>query len=284
MKNSFVNIEENADTDDSELTFNGMFNGIKGKYTCSLDCKISWNPNDTFSFTALETGTLSVTFTPTTDYEKITIPGAKGDTDYLAFGYWLQTNDTMAYGVGTFAEGSMPFAVADISALRGSAKYAGSAVGMYTKNSFSSGGVSSLDETGQFTANVKLTANFGGDTVESDDLYTISGSVSSFKNAAGMIIDNSWNLTLGKAPFAAGARGSNRTITDNSHTNTFNGTTALGGKWTGMFYGSPHNDDAKTDDDDTLLNATTYPSGIAGEFDGGFTNGRVIGAFGATEQ
>ena len=34
---------------------------------------------------------------------------------------------------------------------------------------------------------------------------------------------------------------------------------------------------------DPLSTATTYPTGVAGEFTGGFNNGRVIGAFGATK-
>ena len=49
------------------------------------------------------------------------------------------------------------------------------------------------------------------------------------------------------------------------------------GSWSGRFFGPV----AVDNDDTTTGNQSTFPSGVAGTFDAHFTNGAVIGSFGA---
>ena len=84
------------------------------------------------------------------------------------------------------------------------------------------------------------------------------------------MIDGKWTVELMKAGFASGATGLDG--------DTFSGATTGDGQWQGRFIGT-----FGTDADDTPA-VGTPPSGVAGEFNGHFTNGHVIGAFGATMQ
>ena len=52
------------------------------------------------------------------------------------------------------------------------------------------------------------------------------------------------------------------------------------GAWSGRFFGS-----VAVDSDDTMPgNQSTFPSAVAGTFDAAFTNGAVIGSFGAAKD
>ena len=97
----------------------------------------------------------------------------------------------MTYGVNTFATGSEPFDVitVPIDGIVGTATYNGDATGMYALKDFSTGaGVPS--EAGQFTADARLTANFGGLRVAQYDKFHVSGTVTNFRNAYGAYISN----------------------------------------------------------------------------------------------
>ena len=52
------------------------------------------------------------------------------------------------------------------------------------------------------------------------------------------------------------------------------------GAWSGRFFGPVEVDN----DDATSGNQSTFPSAVAGTFDAQFTNGAVIGAFGAVND
>ena len=199
------------------------------------------------------------------------------DTDYLHFGYWLQGTegeDGTTYGVSTFAGGSQVqvFSVSAARLLEGTAKYAGPATGMFVKKTFDQSGVGTPSSSGQFTAHAALTAYFGQTTGENADaiapalLNSINGTVMNFMHG-GEMIDGKWEVELMRAGFGTGDTTTDETF---SGTTTGTGATTGDGQWQGQFIG-PTDDDA-------------MPSGVVGEFNGHFTNGHVIGAFGATVQ
>ena len=119
--------------------------------------------------------------------------------------------------------------------------------GLFTLREFASDGKGTLIGAGRFTANVDLTANFAGDTVAVSDQNMIKGAISNFMHN-GAPIDNSWRVSLDG--------------TYSSGTWTFTG-------GSGTFYGPADGD---------------QPTGVAGTFNNSFSNGRVIGGFGAEKQ
>jgi hypothetical protein len=247
-----------------ERKFDGMFNGVAGEYACTDSTCTATTDKDGDLITL--TGAWS--FTPSAkDLTKVMIPGVNHDANYLSFGYWVRATEkddgSTAYGIGTFTTGVPMFTA--FSGLEGTAKYAGKAAGMYAKKTLTpSGGVDTLT-TGHFTADANLVASFEGDTVAVADHFSVTGTVSNFDDASsGNRVDSAWMVELGKG-------------TVNQDTGAIaDGTTTGQGEWAGQFYGTP--DTTVTD------TAKQYPSGVAGEFDGHFANGHVLGAFGATRQ
>ncbi len=278
---------------------NGTFHNVSGKYTCSATCTLNAASNGAIT---LAGGNL--TFTPNNtkdDTQDIhMISGALPDTDYQSFGYWVQTTpmgSDMKYGVGTFAGGNMPYTSAtdgtftstDLDSLDGTATYEGSATGLYARKDLevADGKVTGTPvETGQFSADVVLTAHFGSTSgtgphvnksneISDRDQFTISGTVSNFHNANGRISD--WGLTLNRAHLRDG------NADNTSYDGTFGATTGSGdtaGEWQGRLFG-PVADTAATPPRPAT---TTYPSGVTGEFTGHFQDGHVIGAFGTTRD
>ena len=270
--------------------FMGTFDGIPGTYSCiSSACEIVKDDDGRLSITG---GPL--TFTPSTttnDTEDVhMVKGVTKDTDYVSFGYWVQTSTksdgSTVYGVNTFAGGLLPFGTDPdignnpaIMALEGSATYEGSATGMYARKALAIDDngtvVGTPDAAGQFVADVELMANFGvSQKVSQNDAFDISGTASNFQDVDGNVIDSGWTLDLNAASF--GEEATIGTVTEAS--NRFSGTTGKGGtmgQWRGQFFGMPGTGDAAS---------STHPSSVAGEFTGHFDDGHVIGAFGATSQ
>ena len=263
-----------ATTETNEGEHAGSFNGIDGTYTC-----------DTAGGCLVEAGEdgISVitgdwTFKPTeTMLEDITvtIEDEIKDNDYLSFGYWVRATEDddgmMTYGIGTFYDGAQDF-TATIGSLEGNATYTGKAAGQYGKKTAfdpTTGKVAAM-ETGAFSADVKLMANFGGDDIAPNNRHMISGSVNNFMDGSE---DLGWTLAL------EGSRGN--IMSDN----TFLGTTKGGGdagNWMGSFFGNPVDANGNAVmNDPTTIPAEDAPTGVAGEFTGHFDNGHVIGAFGA---
>ena len=154
------------------------------------------------------------------------------------------------------------------ASLEGSATYNGRAAGVFvTKDDM---GLPA--NSGEFTANATLTANFAGDDLDLADQYQISGSVTGFVLMDGdTMVDNTWMLTLNPAQFSTRAHDPNTGVVlshssrSGDGANMFSGTTdggagaANAGEWNGMFFG------ANTVDEDNVM-----PSGVAGEFLGPF--------------
>ena len=273
------------------VEYGGSFHGVPGHYECHTGGGCVVLNDGQGNLGQLGPGWR---FVPSIAGAMGTVANVQFDVDYLSFGYWLRTvtaaDGSETYGVNTFANGSIPFGDntngnAEIAALQGTATYNGRATGMYAVQRFDTGdGVPS--ETGQFTADAELTASFGGNAVAADDQFSIRGNVTNFRDTANTPISNGeWNVALQRADFvtrdAAGA------ITGNTQMNVFNGNTTGGGTWTGGFFGmtAEQVDDAAVDPLELPAPpTTTYPTGVAGEFNAHLGNGHVIGAFGATRQ
>ena len=275
-----VSTDTTVDTDGVE----GTFHGLEGKFVCSsaTDCTISLLADGSYR----NTGTGTLTFTPNlpagtesaadkVDALMVTVD----DQDYMHFGYWVQTS-TDADGdptatVNAFFGGTMMTPTADYQALEGQASYAGPASGLYVLKTFDAQGAGTPASAGQFTAMADLTATFGTPTsVGSVNHNMISGTITSFM-ANGEAIPGGWSLDLQNANIASGG--------PDATTNRFSGMTqetdnmdGAMGAWRGLFFGEVTNNTAPV--------ADVFPSGVAGQFTGHFTNGHVIGGFGAERQ
>ena len=86
----------------------------------------------------------------------------------------------------------------------------------------------------------------------------MTGTIDSFRDGYGAIIDEAWSAELMKADIENDA---------------FTGDTTGGGSYTGLFYGDSAVDEVPA--------VTPAPSSLAGTFDAHFANGHVGGAFGA---
>ena len=259
-------------TDVKENEFEGTFRGVSGTYACtggSGNCTVR-RTADTLVFEGN-----AWTFKAKAA-DKIT--GALADMDYLAFGYWVRTTsgtNGMTYDVAAFGEGSDDFAVDSVSSVKGTANYAGPAAGLFATRTFATDGTSTITDGGEFTAKVNLTANFGGQSLAFDKQWRIMGTVKDFMDSTGKIIDSNWMLDLDKVMLAT----VNSAGTDyENHVNAFNGTTSMNdrvnGVWKGMFYGVS----------DDVGGVMPQPSSVAGQFGAKFSNGEVLGGFGATKQ
>ncbi len=150
------------------------------------------------------------------------------DTDYLSIGYWLYTPEDMEqnkYEMGVFADGSDPFNKDDIKQLRSDqgyedATYSGDAVGLHV----SKAAAGATPVINAFTADVKLTANFGRLTT----LGSVTGEVFNFK--VGGEAKKSMDLTLDSADITEAADGG---FFSGDTTQADGGFT---GKWSGRFF------------------------------------------------
>jgi hypothetical protein len=257
---------------DEDDTLPGMFDGAAGEYKCkSNGCSVSVDKDGKIGMIA-----------DVNEFNFVPAMGAMvpvADDDYLSFGYWVQatTDDEgeTSYQVATFATGKMPYnynnAIPD-----GQATYNGSATGVFVhKTDVDSDGMGVVPtSSGQFAANVKLTATFGTPgTVGADFHDSISGKVTNFvdSNTGDMLAG--WELTLQKA--ALDGLGNGRP--------QFTGMTSGGedmpiGGWRGAFYGPATGPDgADTGEEPDAI----MPGSVAGEFNGHFSDGHALGAFGA---
>ncbi|MCY3823315.1 MAG: hypothetical protein OXG62_05545 [Nitrospinae bacterium] len=194
------------------------------------------------------------------------------DADYFYYGFWLKKTEedgaTTYNAVQTFvgAVGINVFPITDISNVFGTASYEGGAGGVYVKKTFTADGKVDTATSGTFTANVGLTAYFGGNDVAVNKQYSVEGSVSDFVLSGGE--ENAWSVNL-KADYE-------------NTTNQFSGTANGGGDeaaWNGAFYGAA--EDTPAEDDGA---ARLAPASVLGEFNANFSNGHVAGAFSAHRQ
>lgn len=214
----------------------GSYMGVKGVFRC-VDgqttgtagagiCRINQHTDGEFGVSEGD----SVVFVPYMYTE---------DTDWLSAGVWLTIPDDEEdgdYAIGAFVFGNDPYKPAGASAaqsITGTATYAGQAFGRYAEVDGDN------TETGRFTADAMLMADFGTDS----ELGTIYGNLSDFiangQREAWAVNFESANIMMGMDDqdppqvvpnsalrFDAGASGHAR-----GH--------GLTGYWNGQFYGSP---------------------------------------------
>ncbi|MCY4350443.1 MAG: hypothetical protein OXC25_11415 [Thiotrichales bacterium] len=263
----------------------GTFYGVSGRFSCAADCTVNRDSDDMVTITG------AMIFTPTvpdgTEATDLKAKYAMADADYLHFGHWMkstkQSDGTYKHVIQTFS-GGMGTAAATTTTfgnIDGKATYSGAAAGRYVKKSdFDAGGDAGVVEDGTFVADVDLTAQFGEEdagTVADADQWSIKGEISNFMDGDE---DLGWTLVLNKANM--GARDSDSNAVDSPSATLVDGTTtgsagARPGAWSGTMYGNDGSDTGDGDTDD-------HPTGVAGEFNGHFTNGHVAGAFGATKD
>ncbi|MCY4404822.1 MAG: hypothetical protein OXC15_00520, partial [Rhodospirillaceae bacterium] len=153
--------------------------------------------------------------------------------------------------------------------------------GLYVRKEVDSGGDPQHLYHGQFTADAKLTAYFGGGDVAENKHGTIDGMIDNFMDGD-TAIDATWSVTLEAAGFGdSDDPASNQDAAGFDTNGIFTGATEgdkdMMGSWMGQFFGAVTSDDGATTD----VDETVYPSGVAGEFNGHFVNGHALGAFGA---
>jgi len=246
----------------------GSYYGVRGTYQCvgASTCAVTRHADEERKLSA---GIW--TFTPTSADDTVTNP----KNLYAYYGWWLDTGATGdTYAVRTFS-GTTGTASASGDARRlnqlttattGTATYEGGAAGKYAIYS----SVPKAHESGHFTANAKLMADF--DVA----VKTLKGTIDKFmvdgKEKAGWTITLTAmqaNSTPGDPPVA---------ITNDA---SYNGITVPIAEWkigdvTGAgTWGNVHFHDVGTDN---------VPNHVTGEFDATNNRAEITGAFGATKQ
>ena len=251
--------------------FAGMFDDAPGTYTCVSMCTLSTNLDGELD----EVGGVWH-FTPDDTEFLVPVP----DSDYVYFGYWMkesEENNAPVIMVAAIAGGTVESPIGTVQMLEGLATYEGSATGVYVKRRVSPDNEIQSRTGGQFVADATLTASFGGGGVASDDHYSIVGTIEDFKDQHGNRIDSTWDVDLEKVLFGTQQGATLSGANNNEFSGATEGDPGLAGAWSGRFFGP-----AAVDSDSAMPgNQSTLPSGVAGTFSAHFTNGDVLGAFGA---
>jgi hypothetical protein len=270
---------DDADTEavnESEPSFPGSFRGVMGMYKCtSGPCSAS--VNDKGDLTNLA-GTWA--FRPD-DYTS-EIAGVSPDSEYAYFGFWLEVTEDEdgkeTFGIrGVAGGGGVAYTDIQISAtdLMGKATFSGDATGKYMAKKLTPYGQIADAVSGQFIADVEMTAVFGDVQDELlGDQNKVWGTVDNFRDpveadSAALMsrmaadgTDASWSVDLNRANISS--TGLDDHAGDDSF---FGGTTTGDGSWTAQFFGGE--------------DKTKMPGHVAGTFDAHFSNGHVVGGFAA---
>ena len=292
---------------------NVVFLGVSGTLMChaAADCTIGpRGATNEFSFAA---GT--VTFTP--DDKNVSsltfmIPETDPNDEYLAFGYWLTTTgsgnnmkhmidiyaaDGQAFTDSALGEGyGAPLDIMTSNPLLGSASYSGGAAGVYV---LETGQLSDPDlHNGEFVADVTLTAQFGDSTgtVAHAKQWHINGNIDNFRSVTTSSATehnlSAWDLAL-SADFGPRDTNTNEVTPPTSWglTRPITRGGDVNGSWQASFHGNAGTDTDTTTSDGaggTLSAAAAaaddHPAAIVGEFNGHFSNGHVVGAFGVEKD
>ena len=282
-------------------TFSATYNGIPGTFTCgdAGDCT-------TIEVTTVTGGQMNITnnFTAggwTFESDDFVETSAMQDTDYMWFGYWLQSPEDPgvvepAYMFATFVGGADDFAVPNALSTNEddalTATYEGGAAGRYVtrKLRIKDQGVdpASPGYHGRFTATATLTAHFGehedfagdadADPVVPNTQNTIGGTITNFMDGA---TDLGFEVTLDRTDITpAGAITGGVAMAKFSDTATSTTASDEAGEWSGQFYGADADESEEVMEDP----ATHLPSGVAGQFNADSTYTSVVGAFAAEKQ
>ena len=257
--------------------YGGKFDGAAGEYWCASAGGCNFSTDAAGNLSSLLSGTLY--FTPAAGAE-VDVP----NPDYMYFGYWQKvsedSNNEPVFEIAGLSGGPGKSPHSEVAKLIGSATYEGSATGLYVRQWTATNTDVLRRRTGQFTADVALSARFRD--LDPNDAFKISGTMSSFM-AGDRAIDPNWRLSLERADIANDGGGftsfSGYTQDVDGDGDPISGAAAMGA-WSGYLFGEAEEDN----DLNTPGIQPTYPSGVAGTFDGHFNNGDVIGAYGAERQ
>ena len=263
---STTDTDESRDAAEVMGTFNGAMGTFKCNATGTAGCTVTMNA-------------MGVVSAVSADNDWIFIPAVGAivnvaDGDYLHHGFWLKkttaANGAVTYNeVETFA-GSSVDATGNVSTVLGQATYEGGATGVYVKNVYNPDRTINMATSGHFTADVTLTATFGQVPVSATDttgtiapnlLNTVRGNIYSFMLSGGE--DNMWGVALAGTIIPATGIASG---------------TAKGGDGDGSFSATFHGDVTEVD------GVVPQPGSVVGEFNAGFSDGSVAGAFGARKM
>lgn len=301
-------------SNDTPLTANGTqvftgdatnaYKGIPGMFFCQgNDCKVAAVSGA--GNAGLRTLTGSWYFTPTsstnwyvtdaTDSKKY----MKEDA-YVQYGHWLAGTNASAT-IYTFAyttEGTAnntDYNITTVNSGTGailsdsSATYTGHAAGMSLHKQINSdgGAVKGTEQSGPFTADVTLTANFGASP-------TLGGTISNFRagsldmngnleNVNMDAVDTGWRVTLQNRSFTGGAF-----LATDAASSGLAVASGQNGVWTAQAYGTA----GMTTVDGNNVPVTTggtatlsvRPEGIFGKFNAHFSDGHAAGAYATRKQ
>ena len=243
--------DEDAVEEDG-LQTEATYKGIPGTAICAGDDCVAEAANDDEGNPI--TGTVKFTgswyFTPTSPMQDYVKDGMTytAETMFATFGHWLtSTGDPLVWTVNTFAtsgitdNGDLTTVNAAGDTLTDtSATYSGEAVGMSVLKTTNAAGDGQNIDSGRFTADVALTAEFGTGPM-------LSGHIDNFQGSA---VGN-WRVTLEKRAFTG-------TFADGAASSS-----GRDGVWQATSYGAT---DAR-------------PTGIFGGFNAHFLDGHAAGAY-----
>ena len=257
-------------------SFGGSLHGISGQFLCSggtgacmITLTSAYNDNDPDNVTPTENRLSSVTmavssgatlyFKPSSASASIVLgpEGIQGrvadDSEYMTFGWWghepAHVNGTYTFGVFSDVEGT-GLQIGGVSGVSGTAEYDGTAVGLYVEQD------ATTARQGEFTAEVRLTAVFGGTP-------SLSGEIDNFQTtprggSGDSTLSDSWVVVL--------ASGGGVTIRRTGSTSS--------GAWSHEFV--PNHGGARTD---------APPPAVTGTFNTEIDNLlQIVGAYGAELQ
>ena len=249
---------------DNEDTVSGTFMGASGTYTCVATAGC----DSIVTADGINLPTAEWTFKPA--------PGAvlqQADDRYLQFGWWVRKDKDGPTHAGAFHRVVTPTdtplvaltdAVINNAALVGKASYAGAAAGKFA---ISDPLRAAHDNSGHFTANAKLDADF---KVTGS---TLSGMIDGFRLNDGSD-DPGWSVELQKAGFNTPNFGTNDTDDDDQTVWSINGAKSpASGAWQAQMFDENANDDSNV------------PTSVVGSFNSTIgTTHTMVGAFGAEKQ
>ena len=247
------------------LYVRGTYDGAPGTYRCSGDVACS-STNDGKGSPSALAGTWH--FKP--DAGAMVM---QPDANYLYYGWWVNKNKdgepmlaTAFVGtVGTVANGG------DLTALTGSATYAGHAVGKWAINNVLDG----TGNGGHFTADAKLEATFGTGATAG-----VTGTIDNFRLNDGTE-DPGWSVALQRGGLGAtgGTIGAGAPADQPKTVWSIDGNKSMAaGNWGGTMYDELPGDPPDGD-------GSNLPTTVTGTFYSEFsTIGRMVGAFGAEKQ
>ena len=256
--------------------------GIPGVSFCAgTDCNVDASGNLTGSWYFTPAGPkVWYRGTPNADGDTV----YTGENQYARYGYWVSgTNDAATVNVyaivgvaaddtatGVTATGTTAGTHYDITTdnsqvsgatilVDAEATYSGDAIGLSLYKEFNADGsiADGYPQTGQFTADVELTAKFG-------TAPSLGGRITNFQGDA---VDEAWSVTLRDTAFTGG------NIAETANAPAV-GSATQGGIWTATAYGN-----AGTTDVAGTPTLSVRPTGIFGHFNTHFTNGHAAGAY-----